>query len=148
MRRCRRTVVVLATAAFAFAVAGGCGSGDRPRQATAGGAVTVDVEMVDVAYRPSSFTFAKGDVVTFRFTNRGEAVHDAYIGDARSQADHEDQMRSGHGHGHGKGEPAVTVAPGETKTLTYTFRKAGASQIGCHQPGHYAGGMRADITVR
>jgi uncharacterized cupredoxin-like copper-binding protein len=147
MPRCRRTVAVLATAALSVAVAG-CGSGGRPTQATSQGAVTVDVEMVDVAYRPNSFSFTKGDTVTFRFTNRGETVHDAYIGDAGSQADHEEQMRSGHDHGHGKGEPAVTVAPGETKTLTHTFRRAGSSQIGCHQPGHYAGGMRADITVR
>jgi uncharacterized cupredoxin-like copper-binding protein len=147
MLRCRRTVALLATTALTVAAAG-CASGGRATRSIAHGAVTVDVEMVDVAYRPNSFTFAKGDAVTFRFTNRGEAVHDAYIGDARGQADHEEQMRSGHDHGHGKGEPAVTVAPGETKTLTYTFRKAGPSQIGCHQPGHYAGGMKADITVR
>ena len=43
--------------------------------------------------------------------------------------------------------PIVAVAPAETKELTFTFAEPGATLAGCHVAGHYAGGMRADITV-
>ena len=41
----------------------------------------------------------------------------------------------------------VTVASGETKELTWAFTEPGTVLIGCHQPGHYAAGMKGQITV-
>jgi uncharacterized cupredoxin-like copper-binding protein len=41
----------------------------------------------------------------------------------------------------------IAVAPGETKELTFTFDAAGPFLAGCHVPGHYGAGMKADITV-
>jgi uncharacterized cupredoxin-like copper-binding protein len=41
----------------------------------------------------------------------------------------------------------IAVRPGETKELTYTFAQAGGTLAGCHVAGHYAGGMKAAITV-
>ncbi len=40
---------------------------------------------------------------------------------------------------------AVEVGPGETKELTWTFTTAGTTLYGCHEPGHYASGMRGSI---
>ena len=41
----------------------------------------------------------------------------------------------------------IVLKPGETKELTHTFPMAGASLAGCHETAHYAGGMKATITV-
>ena len=38
-------------------------------------------------------------------------------------------------------------SPGATGELVYTFTRPGTVLIGCHEPGHYALGMRAVITV-
>jgi len=42
---------------------------------------------------------------------------------------------------------SIFVAPGATGELVYTFTRPGTVLIGCHEPGHYALGMRAVITV-
>ena len=39
------------------------------------------------------------------------------------------------------------VQPGESGDLSYTFTEPGSYQVGCHQPGHYAAGMKIDVTV-
>ena len=53
------------------------------------------------------------------------------------------------GHKSGASEPSesVLVAPGESAEITYTFDETGDVLLGCHQPGHYDGGMVATITV-
>jgi uncharacterized cupredoxin-like copper-binding protein len=39
------------------------------------------------------------------------------------------------------------VAPGKKAALVRTFDQPGQVLIGCHQPGHYTGGMRLTVTV-
>ena len=41
----------------------------------------------------------------------------------------------------------IALKPGETKELTHTFDTLGMTLAGCHVTGHYAGGMKAEITV-
>ena len=103
---------------------------------------TIEVTMTDDAYGPSQMTVATGQTVRFVFRNQGRVLHEALIGDAALQAAHD----SSGVHNHGD-LPVVDVAPGATGTLTYTFTRPGQVLIGCHQPGHYALGMRAVITV-
>jgi uncharacterized cupredoxin-like copper-binding protein len=45
------------------------------------------------------------------------------------------------------GDNVVTVQPGASQTLVYHFPQPGPLITGCHEPGHYAAGMRADVTV-
>jgi uncharacterized cupredoxin-like copper-binding protein len=42
---------------------------------------------------------------------------------------------------------SVTLQPGETKQLTWRFSDGGTFEYACHEPGHYEGGMRGQITV-
>jgi uncharacterized cupredoxin-like copper-binding protein len=42
---------------------------------------------------------------------------------------------------------AITVEPGKAGQLTHTFDKTGTVEIGCHEPGHYAAGMKIAVTV-
>lgn len=117
----------------------------------ASSARTVDVEMKDIAYAPTSVDVKAGEKVTFNFRNTGAIAHDAFVGDAAAQEDHEKEMSekksSGMDHDKSANKNALTVEPGKTASLPYTFDKAGSVLVGCHQPGHYAAGMKIQVNV-
>lgn len=126
-------------AAFAFGEAASAEAATR----------TIEIEAVDIAFKPTSVEVAHGETVLFRIHNSGEAVHDFTIGDAKTQKAHDREMAkledptAGH---HGDGN-AVVIEPGETAELAFTFTSAGDFIFGCHIPGHYAAGMRGTLTV-
>lgn len=143
-------IAVVAVALVAVA----CGDDDNQTSTGAAGrgeTRAVEVDMVDIAFEPKTLSVDPDETVRFEFTNRGEVVHDAFIGDRDAQADHEAEMRVGGGDEHGAhGEDqdnAITVEPGETRELTYTFADSGTVEIGCHQPGHYGAGMKITVEV-
>jgi uncharacterized cupredoxin-like copper-binding protein len=130
-----------------------CGGSDGDSATGAGDtARTVEVTMADIRFEPATLAVQKGEEVKFVFRNNGAVVHDAYVGNAAAQAEHEADMRGGGGghdaHGDG-GEDggAITVKPGKSGTLTHAFDEAGEIEIGCHEPGHYAAGMRIAVVV-
>jgi uncharacterized cupredoxin-like copper-binding protein len=104
----------------------------------------VDVMMSDIKYDVPQISVKRGETVKFVFHNQGKLVHEAVIGDATMQNAHEQQMG---GMAMSDSATAIAVDPGKTGELTYTFNTAGQLQIGCHQPGHYAAGMKLDVTV-
>ena len=130
-----------------------CGGDDDTSSRGSGDTRTIEIEMVDIAFEPDRIEVAAGETVRFVFTNSGEVAHDAFIGDADAQADHEAEMRAagdddGHGGGHSDEDTdAVTVEPGDSAELTHTFKDAGTIEIGCHQAGHYAAGMKLTVQV-
>ena len=145
--------LVIAAAVIAV-VAAACGGGeDNPTIESPGSATkTIEIDMVDIAYEPKTLTAQRGERLEFVFRNRGAIAHDAFIGDAAAQADHEQDMRQAESGGHEMGgddkdKDAVTVDPGKTGRLAYTFDKPGTVEIGCHQLGHYAAGMKISVTV-
>jgi uncharacterized cupredoxin-like copper-binding protein len=122
---------------------------------TSGGqpAHVVAIEMRDIAFSPSAVTVPRGQKVRFVFSNKGKVTHDAFVGTERAQTAHEKEMRDGSGesmggmhHGGHSGE-GVTVEPGKTGELEVTFAEAEPTLIGCHQPDHYAAGMKVAVTV-
>ena len=108
-------------------------------------AETITITMTDFAFSPGAVAVHRGETVRFVFRNEGSVAHEALIGDAAVQAEHDRQMQSGTDMA--MGLPVVDVAPGHSAALTYTFSSAGQTFIGCHEPGHYARGMRAVVTV-
>lgn len=98
----------------------------------------------DLRMDPASMSVKVGTPVAFVVTNTGKTDHEFVLGDDAEQMTHEQSMG---GMAMTETATAISVKPGETKTLTYTFAKVGAFLAGCHQPGHYAGGMKAAITV-
>ena len=144
---------ILIAATVVALVSAACGGGGGDKSAEAAPARTVEVDMVDVAFQPATLTAEAGERIRFVFHNRGTALHDAFIGHAAAQADHEQEMREsekgGHG-GHGSGDDeanALTLDPGQRGELIYTVDGTGPLEIGCHQPGHYAAGMKIALTV-
>ena len=112
------------------------------------GARTVDVAMEDIKFDQTTLTVKTGETIDFRFTNTGQIAHDAFVGDDAAQMDHEAEMAEmGDAEGHGVEEGAIVLQPGESGTFSYTFSEPGTLEVGCHQPGHYAAGMKIEVTV-
>jgi len=108
---------------------------------------TVAVTMTDsLTFEPGEISVAPGETVRFVVTNAGEAVHEFLIGDEAAQAEFEAEM-SGEDMDHDT-RSGVSVDPGQTETFEYTFADTDEVILaGCHEPGHYEGGMVATIQV-
>lgn len=141
--------MALVVVAFVGLVLGGCGGGGG----AAPKARTVDVDMVDVAFRPDRVDVKVGETVTFRFRNTGTLDHSALLADPATQKQHNDDMIRANredttqSHSHHLGADVLLVRPGGTGTLTHTFDSAGTWEIACHEPGHYLGGTELTIVV-
>lgn len=98
----------------------------------------------DLSYDPDQLEVAKGEVITFEIVNEGKARHEFVLGDFAYQDMHEDDMGGGHGDLMDSG---VAVEPGENASLTWRFTESGEVLYGCHEPGHYEGGMVGTIEV-
>ena len=108
---------------------------------------TVEINATDgLVFEPAELTVAAGETITFRIVNQGSLVHDFTLGDQATQDEHEQQMAEMEGMAHDQPN-AMTIPAGETMELTWTFSEAGTVLFGCHQPGHYAAGMKGQITV-
>lgn len=112
---------------------------------------TIEVDANDdLTYDPPSIEIQTGETITFVITNTGQAVHEFTLGDEALQDDHEQEMAEMMEEGEMtmEDEPnALSLAPGETGELTWQFTSSGELLYGCHQPGHYAGGMLGRINV-
>jgi uncharacterized cupredoxin-like copper-binding protein len=129
-----------------------CGDSDR-EVATPGDDDAVEITMKDNRFDPDRIRVRTGQKVTIRFDNEGALTHEAYIGDERAQEEHEAEMTApkelpGHDMGNEHGDAdALRVEPGNTGSLEHTFDQTGTTLIGCHEPGHWAAGMRVRIEV-
>jgi uncharacterized cupredoxin-like copper-binding protein len=112
----------------------------EPREADA----TIRVAALDsLEFDPGDVRVLTGDTVTFIVKNAGQNPHEFVLGDEAAQEDHAAME-----HGDmGMGDGGIEVAPGATKRLTWRFDESGEVQYGCHEPGHYKGGMVGTITV-
>jgi uncharacterized cupredoxin-like copper-binding protein len=153
----RTTRAVLVVAAISLAAAG-CGSSHSSTgmggmdhstgsPTTVSAARTLDVTMADTRFDLARVDVRVGETVRFVFRNQGKLVHEAVIGTAAAQDAHEKQMAAGGGDMVMHEPGAVSIDPGHTAELSYTFAQAGQLFIGCHQPGHYAAGMKMTISV-
>ncbi len=109
---------------------------------------TVEVTMTDdLRYDPAEMSVSAGETVRFVVRNAGANVHEFLIGTPQEQAVFAEEMADGHGGGHAAGA-GVSVEPGATAEFTYSFTADDRDLlVGCHQPGHYEGGMVAPLTV-
>ncbi len=152
--RCRHLAPIIALL-LATAACSGTGSSpgasaavpaaSSPIASTSRAAQEVAVKLMDtLRMEPASMTAKVGLPITFVVSNGGKSEHEFVLGDEAAQMSHEQAMG---GMAMVESPSAISLKPGETKTLTYTFAKAGAYLAGCHESGHYAGGMKATITV-
>ena len=118
-----------------------------PAATDGAGAREVRVAMTDeLRFEPDTVTVSAGETVHFIVQNAGATDHEFLIGDEAAQASFAAEMADGHEDPHA-GDAGIALGPGETGRFTYTFDEPGELLIGCHEPGHYDGGMVARITV-
>lgn len=112
---------------------------------------TVTITMTDaLRFEPDEVEVALGETITFVLDNEGAIVHEFVIGDEEYQEHHEEEMQqmAEDGQMMMQDEPnTLVVQPGETGELTWHFTQPGEFLYGCHEPGHYPGGMVGTITV-
>jgi uncharacterized cupredoxin-like copper-binding protein len=137
----RRKFYLLTVGIGALTLLAGCGGG---------GAEAIEIAALDeLAFDPDRVTVQAGEPVRFAVTNEGQEDHEFVVGPEHVQEAHEEAATEGMEHGEA-GEEALAVlelAPGETKEVTVTFEEPGKVLYGCHEPGHYDGGMVGTITV-
>lgn len=139
--RARRSAVVVAalvTALIAPACAGDDEDSAGPTSSVAADQ-TVEITMVDLAFRPEEVTVRAGTTVRFVFTNKGRIVHDATFGDEA----HQQAVESGR-----EKRVGVILNPNKSGDYVRTFTAPGTLLIGCHQAGHYESGMKIRLTVQ
>lgn len=108
----------------------------------------VSVTMTDeLRFEPGVVTVSTGETVRFVVHNAGDVDHEFLIGDEAAQAEFGAEMAKGHEGAH-VGGAGIALGPGESGAFAYTFDQPGELLIGCHEPGHYDGGMVASITVQ
>ena len=100
----------------------------------------------DLTFDPADVTVSPGEVITFQVVNDGQIPHDFTLGDEATQEEHEEEMSEMEDMDH-EDPNTIDMAAGETMELTWRFGDSGTVIFGCHEPGHYAGGMRGQITV-
>jgi uncharacterized cupredoxin-like copper-binding protein len=125
-----------------------CGAGSEEASPETSDRVrTVEVAARDdLRFDPASIEVSAGETVRFVVTNAGSIPHDFYVGTEAEQMAHAAEM-GGMDHDADPDADAVTLEAGETDELTVTFDAPGVLLYGCHQPGHYDGGMVGTITV-
>ena len=140
--------VIVAFMLGGLVVASTSGLDTGGHSADAEDARTVEVTMTDgLTFEPNEITVAPGETVRFVVTNAGESVHEFLIGDETAQAEFEAEMAGGEEMDHDTSS-GVSVDSGQTEIFEYTFGDADEGILaGCHEPGHYEGGMVAIIEV-
>ena len=130
-------VVVLAIGGIAGATAFALPSGDD-------GPRTVEIAMRYSRFEPASIQVEPGETVRFVVRNDDPIDHEFILGDAAVQRAHERGTEAHHPPRPGE----MSVAPLETAVTTYTFPASpGTLVLGCHLPGHFAYGMRAEVRI-
>ena len=144
LRRVRLLILGIA-APVALAACGGeaPGTAEDPR--------TIEIDALDdFRFDPSEVTVAAGETIRFVVPNPGAAIHEFVLGPDHVQMAHEEAAEMGEEHGEMDVEgqlAALEIQPGETAEVTVTFEEAGEIPYGCHEPGHYQGGMVGAVIV-
>jgi uncharacterized cupredoxin-like copper-binding protein len=111
----------------------------------------IEVQALDeLRFDPDEVTVQVGETIRFVVTNPGEIAHEFVLGPEDVQMAHEEAMEMGEMH-EGMDVPgqlaALDVQPGETTEATVTFDEAGEVPYGCHETGHFDGGMVGVVIV-
>lgn len=112
----------------------------------AGATRTIEVTASDYAFSPSDLDVRVGEIVKFRITNDGNALHEFMLGDEATHAEHETDATTADAHGH-EAPYMVMVRPGESATLAWYFNTEGEFDYVCHIADHEDRGMRGTIHV-
>lgn len=106
---------------------------------------TIEITMRHSRFEPGEIVVDRGATVRFVVRNLDPIDHEFIVGDEVVQQVHERGTEAHHPPKPGE----MSVPAGGTAVTTYVMpEEAGGLLIGCHLPGHWAYGMRAEVQVR
>ena len=108
---------------------------------------TIKITALDFRFDKTKLHVRAGETVRFIVINKGQLAHEFIIGDAKEQAEHEQEMQKMPGLDMPNEPNGMMLKPGQTKTLIWTFDQVGEVEFACHVPGHFAAGMVGKILV-
>jgi uncharacterized cupredoxin-like copper-binding protein len=147
MRTSNPVIVMGAVAFTALTLLAGCSSAAKTTSSATSQAQEVTITMSEFKFSPALLELKAGQTVRFVVINQDVTKHEILFGDQKAQDEHEKMMAGGSTVQ--MAEPGeVEVDPGQTKTLEYTVPDApGTLLYGCHEPGHWAAGMKGTVTI-
>jgi len=98
--------------------------------------------MTDNHFSLDELTVPVGATINFEFDNTGAVGHRAFIGTE------DEQNAYSAGTLRPTDQNEVVLARRSIGRLSYRFNAAGSFVVGCHQPAHYADGMRFVVKVQ
>jgi len=104
---------------------------------------TVELRIHHSHFFPDHLSVPMGTHVRFVVRNDDPIDHELIVGDASVQLRHEKGTEAWHPPRPGE----VSVAARTLATTTFTFSTPGTTEFACHAPGHYAYGMRGEVSV-
>lgn len=127
-------------------------AGDEETSERGGGERVIRIEALDsLAFEPDQVFVEPGETVRFVVSNPGVSLHEFILGPESVQMAHEEASamgEEGHGEMHVQGQlAALELESGATEEATVTFEEEGEVIFGCHESGHYDGGMFGTVTV-
>ena len=123
----RKALLVVALGLVMLLTVVSCSGGGS--SGSGSGGQTINTNMTEMKYDPSTWTAKAGQPITVSAKNSGTVVHDWIV----------------------KGMEDLTkteVQPGQTGAKTFTIATAGTYNVYCSQPGHEAAGMKGTLTVQ
>jgi uncharacterized cupredoxin-like copper-binding protein len=161
VRLLRPITLALLLSATAACSSGSAGPTPPIRPGSSGAPREVNVVLKDWVFLPDPVDVVPGETVLLHVVNGGLEIHELVIGDQAVQDAWEAAEAATVGAPPGP-TPVVSVPPGEagirivvpsggrvdvTWTVPGSASEVDALVLGCHIPGHWEKGMRADLRV-
>jgi uncharacterized cupredoxin-like copper-binding protein len=108
---------------------------------------TIHVEMANgMRFKPSEIQVKKGETIRFVLKNTDGVKHEFSLGTEKELLEHYEVMKRFPDMEHD--EPnKISLAPGKRGEVIWQFTKAEAVDFACLHPGHFAAGMKGQVTV-
>jgi len=100
----------------------------------------------DMIFEPQRLKIKEGETVRFLVRNAGELEHEFVLDDHHGVMKHKALMEKFPEMEHDDPN-SVRLDPGENGEVVWAFINAGSFEFACLIPGHYAAGMKGDISV-
>jgi uncharacterized cupredoxin-like copper-binding protein len=108
---------------------------------------TVEVDMSEMKYAPSSIEVKRGEQIRFVIRNVGEEEHEFMLATTEENLKHaEDMQKQPHMDHDDPNE--VRLKPKKSTELVWKFTKPGTFEYSCLIPGHRENGMIGKVTVK
>jgi uncharacterized cupredoxin-like copper-binding protein len=108
---------------------------------------TVEVDMSEMKYAPSSIEVKRGEQIRFVIRNVGKEDHEFLLATTKENLKHAEEMKK-HPHMEHDEPNAVRLAPQKSAEILWRFTKAGTFEYSCLIPDHRDYGMTGRVIVK